>query len=145
MYVLLANQRNKKYYIYFHYCKIHVFTLRSSGEYLWSINLFLSTRLLFIQHQTSCFDAIFFFFSCNTKFLFWILVRMLCHGDILLLSRSNKNINACQEKLSLFWCGHGRSMMRHRKCISFFVYHKFFIFNFYITHWQHVELLRSSF
>ena len=102
MYVLLANQRNKKYYIYFHYCKIQIFTLRSSGEYLLSINLFLPTRLLFIQRQTSCFDAI-FFFSCNTKFLFCILVRMLCHGDIFLLSRSNKNINACQVIFILMW------------------------------------------
>ena len=29
-----------------------------------------------------------------------------------------------------------------KKLISLFVYHKFFIFNFYIAHWQHADLLR---
>ena len=85
MYVLLANQRNKKYYIYFHYCKIQVFTLRSSGEYLLSINLFLPTRLLFIQRQTSCFDAIFFFRATqNFCFVYWLecyvmVIYFYCH------------------------------------------------------------------
>ena len=31
-----------------------------------------------------------------------------------------------------------------KKLVSFFVHHKFFIFNFYIAHWQHVDLARSA-
>ena len=31
-----------------------------------------------------------------------------------------------------------------QKIFSFFVLHNFFIFNFYIAHWQHVDLLRSG-
>ena len=63
---------------------------------------------------------------------------MLCHGDIFLLSHSNRNIITCQKinKIS-FSCN-------TKKLISFFVYHKFFIFRFYIAHWQHVDLLRSG-
>ena len=63
---------------------------------------------------------------------------MLCHGDIFLLSHSNKNIITCQKinKLS-FLCG-------TKKIISFCLHHHFFIFSFYITHCQHVDLLRSS-
>ena len=34
--------------------------------------------------------------------------------------------------------------MTQKKLISFFVHHKFVIFNFYIAHWQHVDLLRSD-
>ena len=63
---------------------------------------------------------------------------MLCHGDVFLLSHSNRNIITCQKinKIS-FSCN-------TKKLISFFVYHKFFIFRFYIAHWQHVDLLRSG-
>ena len=63
---------------------------------------------------------------------------MLCHGDIFLLSHSNKNIITCQKinKIS-FLCD-------TKRLISFFVHRKFFIFSFYITHWQHVDLFRSS-
>ena len=31
-----------------------------------------------------------------------------------------------------------------KKLISLFVYDKFFIFNFYIANWEHVDLLRSG-
>ena len=59
---------------------------------------------------------------------------MLCHGDIVLLSGSSKNIIRCQKKKKSFLCDTKK----------FFVHHKFFIFNFYIAHWQHVDLLRSG-
>ena len=74
------------------------------------------------------------YFSCNTKILFRTLFRMLCHGDIFLLSHSKKNIITCQKtnKLS-FLCD-------AKKIISFFVHHRFFIFSFYITNCQHVDL-----
>ena len=81
--------------------------------------VFVNTRQTFVSTQ-NCF-------SCNTKL--WTLFRFLCHGDIFLLLRSNKNIIECQKKNCL---------------ITFFVYRKFFIFNFYIAYWQHVDLLHSS-
>ena len=34
--------------------------------------------------------------------------------------------------------------MWHKKLISFFVHHKFLIFNFYIVNWQHVDQLCSG-
>ena len=43
-------------------------------------------------------------FSYNTKLLFWTLFRMLCHGYIFLLSRSNKNIITCQRKIKFHFC-----------------------------------------
>ena len=56
-------------------------------------NYFLCSVKLFISRTQN-------YFSCNTKFLFWT-----CHGDIFLLSHSNKNIITCQKinKLS-FLC-----------------------------------------
>ena len=66
---------------------------------------------------------------------------MLCHGDIFLFSRSNKNAITCQKKNKMkisFLCD-------TQKLISFFVHHKFFyIFSFHIAHWQHVDLLGSG-
>ena len=59
-------------------------------------HLFVDTRLLFEQRQTFCFNKE-TFFVFNTKFLFWASFRMLCHGDIFLLSHSNKNIISCQK------------------------------------------------
>ena len=50
---------------------------------------FLCNIILFVSTQN--------YFSCNTKFLFWTSFRMLCHGDIFLLSHSNKNIITCQK------------------------------------------------
>ena len=60
-------------------------------------NYFLCSVKLFISTQN--------YFSCNTKFLFWTSFRMLCHGDIFLLSHSNKNMITCHKinKLS-FLC-----------------------------------------
>ena len=93
-------------------------------------HVFVETKLLFVQLFISTQN----YFSCNTKILFWTSFRMLCHGDIFLLSHSNKNIITCQKtnKLS-FLCD-------AKKIISFFVHHRFFIFSFYITHCQHVDL-----
>ena len=63
---------------------------------------------------------------------------MLCHGDTFSLSYSNRNIITCQKiNKILFSCD-------TKKLISFFVYDKFFIFRFYISHSQHVDLLRSG-
>ena len=50
---------------------------------------------------------------------------MLCHGDIFLLSHSNKNIITCQKI-------NKTSFLRDTK--------KFFVFSFNIAHWQHVDL-----
>ena len=99
-------------------------------------HVFVESKLLFVQRQTFYFNTK--LFSCNTKFLFWTSFGMLCHGDIFLLSHSNKNIITCQKtnKLS-FLCD-------TKKLISFFVHHHFFIFSFYITYCQHVDLLRSG-
>ena len=55
------------------------------------VQRFVDTRLLFVQRQTFCFNPK-LLLLCNTKFFFWTLFRMLCHGDIFLLSHSNKNI-----------------------------------------------------
>ena len=112
--------------------------------------LFVDMKYFFVQHHTFLSKQNYFlgnvklfistqnYFSCNTKFLFWTSFRMLCHGDIFLLSHSNKNIITCQKinKLS-FLCG-------TKKIISFCLHHHFFIFSFYITHCQHVNLLRSG-
>ena len=97
-----------------------------------NINTFLSTPNYFLCN-VKLFVSTQNYFSCNTKFLFWTLLSMLCHGDIFLSSHSNKNIIACQKvnKLS-FLCD-------TKKLVSFFVYHNFFIFSFYITHCQHVS------
>ena len=83
-------------------------------------HVFLESKILFVQRQT---------FYFNTKFHFCF---------IFLLSHSNKNIITCQKinKLS-FLCD-------TKKIISFCLHHHFFIFSFYITHCQHVDLLRSS-
>ena len=116
---------------------------------LWSINLFLLiwntfscniNLFLSTPHYLSCNVKLFVLtqncFSCNTKCLFWASFRMMYHGDIFLLLRSNKNVITCQKKKS-FSCD-------TKKLITFFVHRKFFVFNFYIAHWQHVDLLRSS-
>ena len=68
------------------------------------VQRFVDTRLLFVQRQTFCFNPK-LLLLCNTKFFFWTLFRMLCHGDIFLLSHSNKNIITSQKinKLS-FLC-----------------------------------------
>ena len=58
---------------------------------------------------------------------------MLCHGDIFLLSRSNKNILTCQ---FLFLCD--------KKINVFFCVSQISYIQFYIAHWQHVDLLRSG-
>ena len=70
-------------------CKINTFLLKPN-YFLCSVKLFISTQN---------------YFSCNTKFLFWTSFRMLCHGDIFLLSHSNKNMITCHKtnKLS-FLC-----------------------------------------
>ena len=102
-----------------------------------NINTFLSKQNYFLRN-VKLFISTQNYFLCNTKFLFWTSFMMLCHGDIFLWSHSSKNIITCQKinKLS-FLC-------ETKKLILFFVHHHFFIFIFYITHCQHVDLLRSG-
>ena len=92
-------------------------------------NYFLCNVKLFVSTQN--------FFSWNTKFLFWTSLRMLfmmihfyCH----IATKTYDNLS--KNKLSFLW--------DTRKLVSFFVQHNFFIFSFYITHCQHVDLLRSG-
>ena len=65
--------------------------------FMCSLISFLSTPAYF-----SCNIKLFVstqnYFSCNTEVLFWTLFRMLCHVDIFLFSRSNKNITTHQKK-----------------------------------------------
>ena len=58
-------------------------------------HVFVETKLLSVN--VKLFISTQNYFSCNTKFLFCSLCIMLCHGDIFLLSHSNKNIITCQK------------------------------------------------
>ena len=95
---------------------------------------FVETKKLFVQHQTFYFNTKLFF----VQHQIFVLNIMLCHGDIFLWLHSNKNIITCPKinKLS-FLCDTKKTSfvccVRH-----------FFIFSFYITHCQHVDLLRSG-
>ena len=132
---------------------------RDMGRRSWKRRTFLRTNYLFgaesscfCRHEillsttSTCFCRIQitfcatsnFLFPHKMSFLFRTSLWMLCHGDIFLFSHSNKNIITCQKinKLS-FLCG-------TKKIISFCLHHHFFIFSFYITHCQHVDLLRSG-
>ena len=113
---------------------LHQLFLLKWNTFSCNINMFLSKPNYFlcnVKHFVSTQN----YFSCNAKFLFWASFRMLCHGDIFLLSHSNKNIITCKKinKISS-WCD-------TKKLISFSVHHNFFMFNFYITQCQHVDLL----
>ena len=94
---------------------------------------FVETKKLFVQHQTFYFNTKLFFVQHQI-----FVLNMLCHGDIFLWLHSNKNIITCPKinKLS-FLCDTKKTSfvccVRH-----------FFIFSFYITHCQHVDLLRSG-
>ena len=95
-------------------------------------HVFVNTKILFVQRQTFCFNTKLFF----TKFLFWASFRMLCYGDIFLLSQ--QKYITCQ-KIS-YLCD-------TKKLISFFfffLHHNFSVFIFYITHCQHVDLRRGD-
>ena len=106
-------------------------------------HFFRATATRFRQDLiTFCATSNFFvlaqnYFSCNTKCLLCTSFGMLCCGDIFLLSHSNKNIITCQKIIkSHFYVT--------KKLLSFFVHHNFFIFSFYIAHWQYVDLLCSG-
>ena len=117
-------------------CYINFFVVDMKYFFAQHQHVFVETKLLSVNVKLSI--SIQNYFSCNTKFLFWASFIMLCHGDIFLLSHSNKNIIACQKvnKLS-FLCD-------TKKLISLFLHHHFVIFSFYITHCQHVDLLCSG-
>ena len=95
-------------------------------------HIFVQTKLLFAQRQTFYFNTKLFFVQHQ------IFVLDIVHDDIFLWSHSSKNIITCQKinKLSF--------LRETKKLILFFVHHHFFIFIFYITHCQHVDLLRSG-
>ena len=71
-------------------CNINFFLL-TWNTCSWKINLFLSTPDYFLCN-IKLFASTQNCFSCNTKCLFCTLFRMLCHGDIFLLSRRIKSI-----------------------------------------------------
>ena len=84
-------------------CYINFFLL-AWNTFLCNINTFLSKPNYFLCN-VKLFILTQNYFSCNTKFLFCSSCIMLCHGDIFLLSHSNKNIITSQKinKLS-FLC-----------------------------------------
>ena len=77
------------------WCSIILFLL-TWNTFLGNINTVLSTPDYFLSNVKH-FVSTKKHFLCNTKFLFWTSFRMLCHGDIFLLSHSNKNIITCQK------------------------------------------------
>ena len=77
------------------FCATSTFFVDMKHFFMQHQHAFVDARLCFVQHQT--FVSKQNYFLCNIKFLFWTLLRMLCHGDIFLLSHSNKNIIACQK------------------------------------------------
>ena len=64
-----------------------------------NICLFLSTTDYSLCKITLLCFCHFLFFSCNNKFLFWTFFRKLHHGNIFLLSHSNKNTIRSQKKI----------------------------------------------
>ena len=99
---------------YFNFFLLTWNTFLCNNTFLSKPNYFLSNVKLFVPTQN--------YFLCNTKFL----------------SHSNKNIITCQKIIKLsFLCN-------TKELISFFVHHNFFIFSFYLTHCEHVDLLRSG-
>ena len=86
------------------FCATSTFFLMTWNTFSCNINTFLS-KPNYVLRNVKLFISTQNYFSCNTKFLFWTSFRMLCHGDIFLLSHSNKNIITSQKinKLS-FLC-----------------------------------------
>ena len=86
------------------FCATSTFFLLTWNTFSCNINTFLS-KPNYVLRNVKLFISTQNYFSCNTKFLFWTSFRMLCHGDIFLLSHSNKNIITSQKinKLS-FLC-----------------------------------------
>ena len=111
------------------FCATSTFFLLTWNTFSCNINTFLS-KPNYVLRNVKLFISTQNYFSCNTKFLFWTSFRMLCHGDIFLLSHSNKNIITCQKINKLF----------RFLCITIFLYSVFYN----ITHSQHVDLLRSG-
>ena len=78
------------------FCATSTFFLLTWNTFSCNINTFLS-KPNYVLCNVKLFISTQNYFSCNTKFLFWTSFRMLCHGDIFLLSHSNKNIITCQK------------------------------------------------
>ena len=119
------------------FCVASTFFWLTWNTFSYTINTFLSTPNYFLCN-VKIFVSTQNYFSCNTKFLFRASLRMLNHGDIFLLSHSNKNIVTCQ-KINKF-----HFYVTQKKLVSFFVHHNFLIFSFHITRCQHVDLHRSG-
>ena len=117
-------------------------TLRSGKKKLfWAQNnffvhhhlVFLDMKHFFVQHQLFLSTPNYFLcniklfvstqncFLCSTKLLFWTLFKILRHGDISLLSRSNKNIITCQRKIKFHSC------VTQKNNFAFFVSQIFYI------------------
>ena len=128
------------------FCRHEILFYATSTFFCWQEILFHATSTRFCRNQitfratsNSLFQhKIIFRATSNFCFGHYLEFRMLCHGDIFLLSHSNKSIITCQEinKIS-FLCD-------AKKLFWFFVHHHIFIFSFCITHCQHVDLLRSG-
>ena len=78
------------------FCAASTFFWLTWNTFSCTINTFLSTPNYFLCN-VELFVSTQNYFSCNTKFLFRASLRMLNHGDIFLLSHSNKNIVTCQK------------------------------------------------
>ena len=103
-------------------CYINFFFLYMKHFFVQHQHVFVNTKILFVQRQTFCFNTKLFF----TKFLFWASFRMLCYGDIFLLSQ--QKYITCQ-KIS-YLCD-------TKKLISFFF---FFASQFFCIHLLHYSL-----
>ena len=116
-------------------CNINFFLL-TWNTFSCNINLFLSTQG-YILHSMKLFFWHKIDFRAAPSFCFGhcSLFRMLCHGDIFLLSRRNDDIIPCQKK-NIFFVTQKTNFVF---CVS-----KFFILNFCIRLWQHVDLLPSG-
>ena len=120
-YVFVQHQLYFCWYETLFSCDSNTFSSRSD-YFLCNVKLFcFSTKLFFVQHQMFALHIIW------NVMLWWYF----------LLSHSNKNIITCQKIIkSHFYVT--------KKLLSFFVHHNFFIFSFYIAHWQYVDLLCSG-
>ena len=104
-----------------------IFVCATSTSFCWHETLFSATSTCF------CWHGIIFCATSNFLFQYKIvfvqqqiftlaLLRMLCHGDIFLLRIIKKRKNEFYFNVKLATWFH------------FFVYHKLFIFNFYIAY-----------
>ena len=97
-------------------------------------HVFVDIKLLFAQRQTFCFNTKIFFVEHQIFVLDIVKNVMMIHFYCHIATKTYDDLS--KNKLSFLW--------DTRKLVSFFVHHNFFRFSFYITHCQHVDLLRSG-